>query len=148
MKLQVFAFAGLLTVVVPQNAIAFGGGGRDNGGWPPELEMRAVLMEESFARYSEQDLARQRWAGTLCENHPCFNKIGEQDVTEDQAKDLLDSYMNRKEEWFAASIAWAGVVISALSLVVSIFAFRQSNNNEREIGALQSTASSSQGPQA
>jgi len=126
--------------VLPGSVLALGGdeGGNvvngGSGGWsdagstgdgdccgfpklPPELEDRALELERSFFTFSYEDLGRQRWAGTLCENHPCADE-----VSEDQAKDLLDSFVARQSAKAQAEVKvrdkwWDGFQKIVLGLI-------------------------------
>ncbi|MEL6680096.1 MAG: hypothetical protein AAFQ51_15430 [Pseudomonadota bacterium] len=124
-----------------QPAYSFGGGGGGDAGGhggscciriPPELEELAAELERSFAGTSQENLARQRWAGSLCRNHPCNGQI-----SEEQAKDLLDSFAAREARRNAALVSWGGLGVAVLGLFLSIIGLRQSARNERDIGRLQ-----------
>ena len=83
-------------------------------------------MEESFRAADTDELRRQRWAGELCLNHPC-----EDEITEDQAKDLLDGLTASMQRASDQRLSWIGFVVGALSLICSIFALWQTHENSR-----------------
>ena len=133
------------------SAVALGESG--DGGCcsvPPELTERAQTLEQSFRISDGDELARQSWAGQLCQFHPC-----EGEVTEDQARELLRDFVTREqrqqdlaradarraEDLTRADrdrmVAWIGVIIAFGGLVVSVTAMRQSGRNERDIGRLE-----------
>ena len=86
-------------------------------GLPPELEERGRALEESFLATKPEDLARQKWAGTLCQNHPC-----EGEVTEDQAKDLLLDLQARQQRDADRALSWWGIGLSVLSAIAELWA--------------------------
>lgn len=97
--------------------------------FPPELLGRAQALEQSFLNTDRDDLARQSWASEICINHPCADE-----VTEDQAKELLRDFFlrqQRAEDLVRADkdrqVAWTGVIIAGLSALISILALWQTH---------------------
>ncbi len=135
------AITSLLLALVISTAfatkVAAWAGGDGGGGWgtgdygegcclvPPELSGIAETLEVSFEATDRDTLARQSWARELCDNHPCGN-----DVSEDQARDLLQSFVARVQHERAEeradrdlSVAIAGVIVSLIAIMVTAFGF-------------------------
>lgn len=120
---------------------------------PPERLSRARTLEESFRGTDRNTLAQQAWAAQICQFHPCADE-----VTEEQAKDLLRDFVSREQRQQELAraeaqraedltradrdrlVGWLGTALSILiaagGLAVSVMAMRQSRRNERDIGRL------------
>ena len=107
-----------------------------------EAEPIASALEKSFAQTDVDILARQSWAGTICDHHPCANDFGV--VDEGMARDLLDVHLARRDAWWQKLAIWVGIAVASLSLIVSFLALRQTSRNERDIGRLQQQAGEKQ----
>lgn len=105
---------------------------------PSELSGIAKILEASFEATDPDTLAQQSWARELCDNHPCGN-----DVAEDQARDLLRSFVTRvqREEDIARAearanknlyVAIASVIVSLVAIIVTAFGFSGTREIKRE----------------
>ncbi|MCC5978468.1 MAG: hypothetical protein JJU21_10430 [Salinarimonas sp.] len=120
-------------------ASAWEGGDGGAGGCclvPPELSGIAKILEASFEATDHDTLARQSWARELCDNHPCGN-----DVSEDQARDLLQNFGARVRQERAEeradrnlNVSIAGVFVSVIAILATglgFFGTKQARRNAR-----------------
>jgi hypothetical protein len=104
---------------------AFGlGEGEDSGDGsgccifvPKDKVAIANDLKKSFRMAETELLRNQRWAGTLCENHPCA------EISETNAKDLLDDIIAEQKNYETSVISWWGLIFSGLSFVISVLGF-------------------------
>ena len=119
MRVPAAVLAITLITLLPSVALAFGNSGCNSCGLPPELERQGELLERSFNDASSESLRRQRWAETLCENHPC----GE--ITEEQAAELLSQMATAATRAEDRLISWIGVALGGVGALVAVLAFVQ-----------------------
>jgi hypothetical protein len=92
-----------------------------------ELQEAGRRLEESFAATPKETLDRQYWAKEVCSNHPC-----EGEVTEEQARELMQIFFARVQREEDRWLTQLGIWIAALSAVLSVFALWQTHVAGRE----------------
>ncbi|WP_201150882.1 hypothetical protein [Rhodovulum sulfidophilum] len=124
---KILSFCLALIVSLPGAIFAFGLSGGDGAFVPSHLAQEAARLETSFKAVERETLARQAWAGELCQHHYCGNS-----VTEEKAQDLLRDMNSRARLKHDRVISWASILFAGLSVVISLFSLSVAKNTRGE----------------